>query len=278
MNRSEDLIFRCFASGSSGNCYYLGTHTKGILIDAGISSRTIIRCLHEMHIAPSQIAGLLVTHDHADHIRSVGTLADRFHIPVYTTALIHEGMEQNHGLHKKISANKRYFKIGEPWQLAGLNINSFEVEHDATQCVGFFIDNGEQHFMLLTDCGSPNENIANFIRQANHIVIEANHDEDILLNGNYPIYLKERVLSDKGHQSNHTCGQLLSSNYHTGMRNIFLCHLSEENNDPKVALNTVANYFVGIGIQNGKDIHIQALERLNPSPIYILNNEIIHTI
>ena len=151
MNRSEDLIFRCFASGSSGNCYYLGTRTKGILIDAGISSRTIIRCLHEMHIAPSQIAGLLVTHDHADHIRSVGTLADRFHIPVYTTALIHEGMEQNHGLHKKISANKRYFKIGEPWQLAGLNINSFEVDHDATQCVGFFIDNGEQHFMLFAD-------------------------------------------------------------------------------------------------------------------------------
>jgi len=114
-----------------------------------------------------------------------------------------------------------------------------------------------------------------FIQTSNHIVIEANHDEQLLLNGPYPTYLKERILSPCGHQSNATCANLLVRNYHEGLRNVFLCHLSKENNDPQVAYDTIAGQLEEAGIVPGRDLFIRTLERLDPSPVYVLNDEII---
>ena len=115
-----------------------------------------------------------------------------------------------------------------------------------------------------------------YLSTANHVVIEANHDEQLLLNGPYPTYLKERILSPKGHQSNVTCGTLIAKNWHTGMRNIFLCHLSHENNDPNVAMNTIKDILLEEGIMPGEDIFITPLTRLTPSPMYILNDTVIN--
>lgn len=269
------LIFRCFASGSSGNCYYLGTHTWGILIDAGISARTIQKDLREMGLDFQNIMGVLITHDHADHIRAVGTLGEKVHLPIYSTALIHEGINRNYGVQLKLRTSQRYFEKGVPWELNGMTINTFGVSHDSTECVGYVIDYAGQRFMIATDCGEPNEEMEAYMRTANHIVIEANHDEQMLLNGPYPTYLKQRILSPKGHQSNAMCGQLIADNYHTGMRNVFLCHLSHENNDPKVALETVSEILLESGIVAGEDVFVTALERLCPSPVYPLNDEII---
>ena len=127
----------------------------------------------------------------------------------------------------------------------------------------------------MTDCGSVNEEMEAYIRTANHLVIEANHDEHMLLNGPYPTYLKERILSPRGHQSNDTCGELLERNWHPDLRNVWLCHLSLENNDPEVAYNTVASYLEEMGILPGTDIFLKPLERTSPSPIYVLNDHVI---
>ena len=271
----KDFIFRCFASGSSGNCYYLGTWERGILIDAGISARLIQKHLRSMGLDFGNIIGVLVTHDHADHIRAVGTLGERVHLPIYSTRLIHEGIDRNYGVREKLKTARRYFEKGEQWTLGDLTINTFGINHDSTECVGYVIDYNGQRFMIATDCGEPNEQMEACIRTANHLDIEANHDEHLLLNGPYPTYLKERILSPQGHQSNSTCGDLLARNYHNGLRNIWLCHLSLENNDPKVAYNTVADKLRGIGVEPGRDVYLKALERTDPSRIYRLGNTIL---
>ena len=267
----SDWIFRSFSSGSSGNCYYLGTHQQGILIDAGISARTIQRGLREMGLDWDNIMGVLVTHDHADHIRSVGTIGERIHKPIYTTQLIHEGIDRNYGVKEKLKTSRRYFEKGVPWQICGMTVNTFSVSHDSTDCLGYAIDYQGQRFVLITDCGDFNEQIEAAIRSANHLVIEANHDEQMLLNGPYPTYLKQRILSPRGHQSNEVCGQLLERNWHEGLRNIWLCHLSLENNEPEVAYNTVAEHLSRIGVMAGKDVNLKALERTTPSEVYKLN-------
>ena len=271
------LIFRCFASGSSGNCYYLGTRRRGVLIDAGISARQIQKCLREMGLDFQNIMGVLVTHDHADHIRAVGTLGERVHLPIYATELIHEGIDHNYGVREKLRTSRRYFKKGEPWELFGMQISTFDIEHDSTDCLGYAIDYQGQRFVMITDCGSVNDEMQAYIRTANHLVIEANHDEHMLLNGPYPTYLKERILSPRGHQSNDVCGQLLVKNWHEGLRNIWLCHLSLENNDPQVAYDTVAAYLLNAGIEPGRDVFLQALERTTPGEVYSLNDQVIGT-
>ena len=270
------LIFRCFASGSSGNCYYLGTRRQGILIDAGISARSIQKYLREMGLDFQNIMGVLVTHDHADHIRAVGTLGERVKLPIYTTQEIHEGIDRNYGVREKLrGSSRRYFNKGEEWELFGMKINTFGIEHDSTDCLGYCIDYMGQRFVLMTDCGSVNEEMEAYIRTANHLVIEANHDEHMLLNGPYPTYLKERILSPRGHQSNDVCGELLERNWHPDLRNVWLCHLSLENNDPDIAFNTVASYLEEIEIIPGQDIFLKALDRTTPSPIYELNAHMI---
>lgn len=274
----KDFIFRCFASGSSGNCYYLGTLERGILIDAGISARLIQKHLRSMGLDFENIMGVLVTHDHADHIRAVGTLGERVHLPIYATQLIHEGIDRNYGVREKLKTSRRYFEKEQEWTLFDLTINTFSINHDSTECVGYVIDYNGQRFMIATDCGEPNEQMEAYIRTANHLVIEANHDEHMLLNGPYPTYLKERILSPRGHQSNVTCGELIARNYHEGLRNIWLCHLSLENNDPQVAYNTVADRLRDAGIVPGEDVYLKALERTTPSRIYRLGNTILKDI
>ena len=270
----QELIFQAFGSGSSGNSYYLGTHEKGILIDAGISARTIQKDLRAIGLDFKNILAVLVTHDHADHIRAVGTLGERVHIPIYTTAEIHGGIDRNYGLKEKLRTSRRYFEKGKEWQLDDFTINTFGISHDSTDCLGYVIDIYGQRFMIATDCGCPNEQMEAAIRTANHIVIEANHDEMLLLNGPYPTYLKERILSDRGHQSNETCGALLERNWHDDIRNIWLCHLSLENNDPQVAYNTVSEHLLEIGVMPREDVFLKVLDRLNPSPLYTLNDTI----
>lgn len=273
----KDLIFRCFASGSSGNCYYLGTRESGVLIDAGISARLIQKHLRGMGLDFRNIKGVLVTHDHADHIRAVGTLGERVHLPIYTTAEIHEGIDRNYGVKEKLRTSRRYFEKEQEWELDGMRINTFGISHDSTDCLGYAIDYLGQRFVIVTDCGSPNELMEQYVHTANHLVIEANHDEHLLLNGAYPTFLKERILSPRGHQSNLTCAEVLVRNYHNGLHNIWLCHLSHENNDPEVAYNTVAEHLRDIDVVPGRDVYLATLERLSPTPVYVLNNEMIPT-
>ena len=278
---NSDFIFRSLASGSSGNCYYLGTRERGILIDAGISARLIQKYLRDMGLDFQNICAVLVTHDHADHIRAVGTLGERIHLPIYATSLIHEGIDRNYGVREKLKTSRKYFEKGVEWELPlvkrntdstdlVMHINTFGISHDSTECVGYVIDFMGQRWMIATDCGCPNEDLERYLRSANHVVIEANHDEHLLLNGPYPTYLKQRILSPKGHQSNGVCGRLLAENYHDTMQHIWLCHLSLENNDPDVAYRTVEEQLLAVGVRAGEDVHLEALPRTQAGEVYVL--------
>ena len=268
----NDFIFRSFASGSSGNCYYLGNYHSGILIDAGISARTISRILRTMGLDFSSIAGVLVTHDHADHIRSVGTLGEKFHIPIYATAEVHDGIDHNYGVLEKLKTSRRFFKTGEPFEINGMTVNSFHVSHDSTDCVGYVIDYMGERFMIATDVGCVNDELEDYVASSNHIVIEANHDEQMLLNGPYPTYLKERILSDVGHMSNETCARVLADNFNDRLRHVFLCHLSQENNDAEVAYNTVHEALSSAGA-NLDGMTLMALPRLDPTEIFTFKTQ-----
>ena len=248
-----------------------------------------------MGLGFENILGVLVTHDHADHIRAVGTLGEKIHLPIYATQTIHQGIDRNYGVSVKLRTSRRYFVKEEPFVLGASNdnlfagaateplfkINTFPVSHDSSECVGYAIEVAGRHFVIITDCGEPNEKMESYIRTAEHIVIEANHDEQMLLNGPYPTYLKERILSPRGHQSNITCSELLQRNFSPALRHVFLCHLSEENNDPLLAYNTVKEGLLDAGasvidslndgecVPEGKTF-LKALDRLTPSPVYVL--------
>lgn len=269
------LKFMSLSSGSCGNCYYLGHENAGLLIDAGIPVRNIQKVLRENGLAFERIFGLLVTHDHTDHIRSAGSIGELYHIPVYATREIHSGMQRNYGMQKKLSAASiRHLERDVEVTIPGTDfrVTPFTVPHDSTDNVGYYIEVGEGEktirFCLVTDAGHVTSDIRHYLSKADHIVIESNHDVDMLMNGPYPIYLKRRVRGEGGHLSNAECGELLHDIYHPSLRHVFLCHLSDENNDPDIAYRTASKVLASEGVQVGKDVVLSVLMRNSPSLLY----------
>ena len=204
--------FISLASGSSGNCYYIGTEKYGILIDAGIAVRTIKKSLKEVGVGMETIRAVFVTHDHADHIKAVGGLGEKLHIPVYTTARIHEGINKSYCMTEKLHSSVRYLEKEEPMVLEDFHIESFEVPHDGTDNVGYCIEIDGKVFSFLTDLGEITPTAAKFIRKANYLILEANYDDEMLRMGTYPQYLKERITSRTGHMSNIATAEFLAEN------------------------------------------------------------------
>lgn len=269
------LKFLSLSSGSSGNCYYLGNDQHAILIDAGIPVRTIQKVLRENGLSFGKVMALLVTHDHTDHIRSAGSLGELYHIPVYTTSAVHAGMERNYGMAKKLtSASRRVIERETPFYLPGTHfrVTAFTVPHDSTDNVGYFIEYGEGEamvrFCLATDVGYVTPDIRRFLSMADHVVMESNHDVDMLMNGPYPAYLKKRVRGEGGHLSNKECAELIHDIYHPGLRHLFLCHLSAENNDPDLAYRSAAKALLSEGAKVGESITLSVLLRNSPSLVY----------
>lgn len=262
------IRFISLASGSSGNCYYIGTEQYGILIDAGIAARTIKKTLRDTGIGMETIRAVFVTHDHADHIKAVGGLGEKLNIPIYTTALIHEGINKSYCMTEKLSTSVRYLEKGEPMQLADFRIESFEVPHDGTDNVGYCIEIDGKTFSFLTDLGEITPTAAEYIRKANYLILEANYDEEMLRMGSYPPYLKERIASRTGHLSNTATANFLAGNITEHLRYIWLCHLSKDNNHPELAYKTVEWKLRERGIIVGKDVQLCALKRTTPSELY----------
>lgn len=260
--------FISLASGSSGNCYYLGTETYGILIDAGIGIRTIKKTLKECGITLDSIRAVFITHDHADHIKAVGHLGEKLHIPVYTTALIHAGINRSYCMTEKLHSSVRYLEKQTPMMLEDFRIESFEVPHDGTDNVGYCIEVDGKVFSFLTDLGEITPTAAHYIRKANYLVIEANYDEEMLKMGPYPRHLKERIASNTGHMSNADTAEFLSENFSDHLHYIWLCHLSKDNNHPELAFKTIEWKLKNKGVIVGKDVQLLALKRNTPSEIY----------
>lgn len=262
------LTFFSLASGSSGNCYYLGAPGYGLLIDAGIGIRTIRKVLKERSVGLSQVMAVLVTHDHADHIKTAGYLGEKTGIPVYTTEDVHQGMAKSRYMEETLTTSRRVIEKEVPFFIRDFEVTAFPVPHDSTDNVGYYIRYGKHHFTIATDVGHINGKVSEYICKANHLVLEANYDEEMLRQGKYPQFLKERIAGPIGHLSNQEAAEFLATHYTPDLKNIWLCHLSRDNNHPELAYKTVCLRLSEEGIRVGKDVSLVALKRSTPSDVY----------
>ena len=265
------LKFLSLGSGSSGNCYYLQTANDAMLIDAGVGIRNIKKHLHDYGLSLNSVHHILITHDHADHIKAVGVISSEYNIPVYTSSSVHEGIERNYCVPKKIpSDNRRVIEKNQRIKLGDFYITPFAVPHDSSGNMGYCIEAEGINFCLMTDVGHVTEEMQQYISEANYLVLEANYDVEMLKNGPYPQHLKERIDSPTGHLSNRDCGEALAHFATQNLRHVWLCHLSEENNHPVLALKTVEQVLRSYGIIPGKDFNVTDLKRKSPSLLYEL--------
>ena len=265
------LKFISFGSGSSGNCYWLATETDALLIDIGVGLRGLKKDCREYGVSLSQIHHVLITHDHADHIKSVGSFSHDYNVPVYATREVHVGINRNYCVTQKVTSDMaRILEKSVQVQIGDFLVTPFGVPHDSSDNVGFFIEAEGTNFCIITDAGSVTDEMKSYIQRARHLVIESNHDEEMVQNGPYPNFLKGRILSDTGHLSNKTCGQTVSENVGEQIENVWLCHLSEENNHPELARKTVETILRSYGIIPGADLQLEVLKRNSPTGPYEL--------
>lgn len=257
------------SSGSSGNCYYLGTEEYGILIDAGIPVKVIKSFLENVGIEFSSIMAVFVTHDHADHIKSLGTLGEKYWLPIYATERTHVGINNNYCMSEKLTPRSaRYLQKEVPFQFRDFTITPFEVPHDGTDNVGYCVEIDGKCFCFVTDLGHITETVTRYVEKADYLIMEANYDEDMLAMGHYPKFLKDRITSPVGHLSNKTTAEFLASHITEHLKHVWLCHLSGENNHPEIAYKTVEFRLRDVGIIPGRDLELTALKRTTPSELY----------
>src|SRR5512133_457410 len=202
--------FCSLSSGSSGNCYYLGNEFHGILIDAGISASSIRKFLNDIDGSLQSMMGVLITHNHDDHVRGLEVLTRSNHLPAFTTKKVWESILSPQ---KNISRDCiREIHLQEKFHLSGFDIEAFPVCHDAPETIGFHITAGDKKVTIATDMGHICKISAPYIKAANLLVIESNYDEEMLLNGGYPYYLKKRIQSDHGHLGNLQTSMFLADN------------------------------------------------------------------
>ena len=266
------LKFICFGSGSSGNCYYLNAEGYGIIIDMGIGIRGMKKHFRDYGLSMAQINSILVTHDHTDHVKSVGALSNEFHVPVYTSKEVHDGMVRNNFMTKKIRQEEKHIiDHNLPVEIGPFQVTAFQVPHDSSGNNGYFIQYGDVTFCLATDVGHLTPEIEDYISHAKYVVLEANYDATMLETGPYPQYLKRRISGPAGHLCNDETARGLAENLSKDAKQIWLCHLSEENNHPELARKTVGNALVEAGFPVGEGLKLEVLKRKVPSGIYILD-------
>ncbi len=265
------LKFISFGSGSCGNCYYLFTENCGMLIDMGIGIRKLKKEFCDYGLNPNNVSHILITHDHADHVKAVGSFSTTYNLPVYGTEKVHIGIKKNYCVRKKIKEeNIRIITNGNDFDIGDFKISSFHVPHDSMDNVGYMIKYGETTFSLMTDIGHLTEEMANVIKQSDYLVIESNHDEDMLRFGLYPEQLKIRVAGDNGHLSNKMCAKAITENASDKLKHVWLCHLSRENNTPELALTTTTEEIDKTARLKKNEIKVDVLLRGTPSNIYTL--------
>lgn len=248
----DKLGFISFGSGSSGNCAYIGSANGGILVDAGVDAMEVEAELRRFGIGMDSIKGIILTHDHSDHVRFVYPLVrKRPHIGIYCTPRVLNGMLRRHNISRRIKDYHRPIYKEHPFSIGGFSIVAFEVPHDGSDNAGFFITYGRHRIAVATDLGEVTERADFYMRQANYIMLEANYDAAMLAYGTYPEYLKARIRSANGHLCNDDAARYLASIVTPALRRVFLCHLSKDNNTPELALRTVESALASVGITVG---------------------------
>lgn len=227
------------ASGSSGNCIYVGSNNTHVLVDAGISGKKTIAGIESLDISMEDISAILVTHEHRDHTAGLGVLARKFHIPIYATALTNQAIQAAGDLGKIDDTLFHSITADTCFEIGDLHINPIHISHDAVDPVAYRFENNNKSIAVMTDLGIYDDYITKSLQDLDVALIEANHDVNMLQVGPYPYPLKRRILSERGHLSNEASGKLISDILHDGMKAIYLGHLSHENNMPELAYETV---------------------------------------
>ena len=252
------LTLTTLASGSSGNCALLSDGETHVLIDAGISCRRICTALRGLGVEPADLAGVLITHEHTDHIAGVATLTKQLRVPVYTSP------GTGRQLCYRIAALEdllRPVSPGTAFSLGGLDIETFPTLHDAAEPMGFAVSSGGRKAAVVTDLGYVTPEVLKGIRGADLLVCEANHDVEWLQSGPYPYYLKARILGDRGHLSNEAGAELAWTAVEGGARTVVLAHLSHENNTPQRAHEVVRALLERRGAAVGRDVILEVAPR-----------------
>lgn len=263
------IRFMSLSSGSCGNCYYLESDSGAILIDAGVSLRRLKKTLQENGLDMDSFSAVLVTHDHLDHIRHLGSFCKRLNKPVYTNEVIHGALARHTFTAPTIAPCRRILKADEWNEVAGMKVRYFIVPHDATQTVGYAIETEGRRFVIMTDIGRMTDEAVELARTADTVVVESNYDMDMLMGGPYTYELKMRIVQGCGHLSNDECASAVKRFWHPGLRNIFLCHLSENNNTRELAYECTSGALNELGIAKGS-VSLRCLPRQYPSQMFVL--------
>jgi phosphoribosyl 1,2-cyclic phosphodiesterase len=227
------------ASGSSGNCIYIGTEEAHLLVDVGISCKRTVAGLNQLGVDGKDIDGILITHEHADHINGLGVMCRKFGIPIYATKGTIEAIKQANNLGKIDSCLFNEIRADEKFDVKDITVNPMKISHDAAQPVAYRFKQGGKNMAVATDLGTYDDYTIDCLQGMDALLLEANHDINMLQVGPYPYYLKQRILGNKGHLSNELSGRLLSKLLNDNLKTVFLGHLSKENNLAELAYETV---------------------------------------
>lgn len=253
------IKFQPLLSSSSGNSIFVTDDTTHILIDCGAPIRYIEKCLARLGIAPDTLSGVFITHAHSDHVAASGTLAKKYNIPIFAT-------EETFSLSGKYLStisrkSARIISAGDDIIIGDMIVHAYPIPHDISGAVGYTVRDSETKFGIATDSGYVSDEIIENLSGCESVIVEANHDVDMLLGGPYPYPLKKRILSDKGHLSNVLCGELCIKLAESGTKSFWLGHLSEKNNIPEIAYRTVHKILTDKGYTVGTDIALNVIPK-----------------
>lgn len=227
------------ASGSSGNCIYVGSDTTHLLVDVGISGKRTEAGLKELDLSMRDIDGIFITHEHTDHIAGLGVLARKYGVPIYATGGTIEAIKKSSSVGEIPEDLFQKIRADEKIMIKDIVCNPMKISHDAAEPVAYRISHGRKKVGIITDLGTYNDYTVECLRGMDALLLEANHDVNMLQVGPYPYYLKQRILGDRGHLSNERAGQLLCDLLHDNLQAVMLGHLSKENNLPELAYEAV---------------------------------------
>lgn len=256
------------ASGSSGNCIYAGSDSTHILVDVGISGKRTEEGLKKLDLSMGDIDGIFITHEHTDHIAGLGVLSRKYEVPIYATYGTIEAIRHTPSVGEIPEDMFHPVQADEKIVIKDLVCNPMKISHDAAEPVAYRIYYGRQKIAIVTDLGNYNDYTVESLKGMDAVLLEANHDINMLQVGPYPYYLKQRILGDRGHLSNERAGQLLSKILHHHMQAVVLGHLSKENNLPELAYEAVrVEVTMADMAKYMKDIPMQVAKRSEVSPV-----------
>lgn len=262
------MDFFSVASGSSGNCICLGSDQCHVMIDAGISGKRIEEGMNTYDYTTSDMDGVLITHEHSDHIQGLGVVARKYGLPIYATKGTADAILQSSSVGKIDPSLFHVIEAGKTFFIGNLEIYPMSISHDAADPVAYLVSDGRHRVGVVTDLGYYDAVIVSHMEGLDALLLEANHDIHMLQVGAYPYPLKQRILGERGHLSNETSGQLLGQILHDGMQHILLGHLSKENNYDELAYETVRlEISLGDNPYRGNDFPIEVAKRDRPSSL-----------